>query len=193
MDFITKQKSAFWLIVVLLLLNVTTLVLLLMPQDFKRPPMGKPGISSDKEFKSELNLTTKQKTQFEQYRKDYFDVLKNYTSQINNKKYELMEALFNNKPDTNKLNLLADELGVMNAEFEKARFGQILKFKTILTEEQFNVFKKIVDEAYKPKPGDMGRGGPPPHEFDAHIPDKMPPPFDEKHKPGNPPPPPSGN
>jgi hypothetical protein len=80
-----------------------------------------------------------------------------------------MEALFQEEPDGEKLNALADELGQLYAEMEKARYAQILEFKSTLTDTQFNIFKRIVDEACKPRPEEMDRGGPP-HRFDAGPP-----------------------
>jgi Spy/CpxP family protein refolding chaperone len=187
MDFFTKQKSALWLIVVLIIMNLIILTLLLLPRGFPRPPMRRAPDPKDRASIEEFNLTPDQKSQFWQYRDKYFEVIKEYTDKINNKKYELMQMLFQKEPDSQKLNTLADELGGLYAEFEKARFEQILRFKTILTDVQFNVFKNIVNEAYKPKPGEMDRGGPPP-EFDA--PYGPPPPTGDKHRPGEPPPPP---
>ncbi len=190
MDFVTKQKVALWIIVVLILLNLTTLILLWLPHEYHYPPMRPTEMPKDRKFISEFNLTPEQKSQFEQYRDEYFEVIKKYTGQINSKKYELMEMLFRKEPDNQKLNTLADELGQLNAEFEKVRFRQILKFKSILTDIQFNIFKKIVDEAYKPKPGEMDRGGPPP-KFDARHPNDMPPPPPGgEHRPDDTPPPP---
>ena len=190
MDLVTKQKTTLWLIIVLVILNITTLVMLWLPGEARRIPGRHSTPPKDRTFFKELNLSMEQEKQFDQYRSEYFRVIGKYTRQINRKKYEIMEMLFKTEPDSQKLNVLTDELGLLNAKFEKVRFRQILKMKTILSDDQFNIFKKIVDVSYKPRPGDMD-GRVPPHEFDERGPDNMPPPPpDGKHRPGDRPPPP---
>ena len=182
MDFITKQKVSFWLVVILILLNLTTLAVLWSRRGPPRLTEPRPG-PGDRTFVSDLNLTREQESRFEELRDEYFDVIRRYTAQINSKKHELMETLFQDELDNQKLNALADELGQLNAQLEKDRFEQILKFKTTLTDSQFNIFKRIVDEAYKPRPGEMDRRGPPP-KFDAPCPgNSAPPPGSDDRRP----------
>jgi len=117
-------------------------------------------------------------------------MIEKYTSAINGKKFELMETLFRKEANDQKLNALADELGHLNSAFEKARIGHIIKFRNILTDSQFDFFRNIAIEAYRPKPDELDRGGPPP-EFDERHPDEMPPPPpNNEHGPGEMPPPP---
>lgn len=188
MDFVTKQRSAFWLIIILILLNCTTLFFLWFRPDFRPRPGMHHSFPKDRPFMEELKLTQEQKNQFEEYRHGYFEMVKNYTDKINSKKYELMGILFTKEPNRQQLNLLAEELGQLNSQFEKARFEKILNFKAILTEEQFGLFKGIVDEAYKPGPGKMGKNGPPP-DFGEGQPRTMPP-RDANRPPREVPPPP---
>jgi Spy/CpxP family protein refolding chaperone len=171
MDLVTKQKSTLWLIIILVVLNITTIVMLWLPGGIRPRPERHPNLPKHQTFFKELDLTQEQKKKFDQYRNEYFRVIEKYTRQINLKKYEIMDMLFQPEPDSLRLNNISNELGQLNTEFEKVRFRQILRMKTILTDEQFNLFKIIVDESYKPKPGDMG-----PPEFDGHHPKDMPPP-----------------
>ncbi len=193
MDFITKQKTAFWLIVILILLNVSTLVVLILNRQNQGPPMPHGKMPGDRNFFEKLNLNPEQEKAFTSYKDEYFDMIKTFNSKINKKKYELLEKLFVTEPDDKKLDNIADELGVLNAEYEKARFRHILKFKAILSEEQFQLFKNIVDRAYKPGPGMMGHGGPPPDFRNKPPGDRPPGPpddnrdFNHDHKPPQPP------
>ena len=131
MDLISKRKATLWLVIILVLFNIFTITMLWFSGGKHAGPERPSSGPKDRTLFSELNLSEEQKKQFDQYRSDYFVIIRSFTSRINQKKYEMMKMLFQSEPDSQNLDSLSDELGLLNAEFEKVRYRQILKMNII--------------------------------------------------------------
>lgn len=141
MDFISKQKSKSWIIILLVFLNIGTILQLWV---IRRPHHPPPFHHKDRLFISDLNMSEEQSKKFEKQRNDFFDNSGKIVKVINEKKSEILTELYQKKPSIEKLNSLSNEIGDLQKGVEKLLYKDILKMKEIMSKEQFLKFKKII-------------------------------------------------
>lgn len=175
MDWLTKQKTYVWLVVLLVIINLATLLFLWLgrptPPEFgdrKRP-------DTNKFLKNELELTDDQDKKLKELREELFDTTETLRELIGNKKQLLKEESFKETPDLEKVNTLVAEIGELEAQSEMLRFNHFTLVKKVLTDEQIKKFKSIICENKKHKPGmsEGNRQGPPPPPPDGFPPSEM--------------------
>jgi Spy/CpxP family protein refolding chaperone len=187
MNFLTKNRLAVISIIILVILNLFTLSALWFQrfgENHKPPPhhfeMNKQG-NGEEFLENELELTEEQAKQFEELRLKHFEKTKILMDEIHRYKKEITDELFSSTPDTNKVNLLSEEIGKNEAELERLSFSHFMKLKSVCQPEQKEKFERlfhVIFEDVKPK-------GPPPPGSGNHPP-KGPPPKDP-HSKGPPP------
>lgn len=175
MDWLTKQKTYVWLIILLVVINLTTLIFLWVgrpdPPEFserKRP-------DTNKFLKNELGLDDDQDKKLKELREELFDTTETLRELLGNKNQLLQEESFKETPDLEKVNTLVAEIGELEAQSEMLRFNHFALVKKVLTEEQSKKFKALIGENKKHKPGrdDGERQGPPPPPPDGFPPPEM--------------------
>jgi hypothetical protein len=164
MDWLTKQKTYVWLVVVLVIINITTLLFLWLgrPQSPEMNRDRKP--DTDKFLKKELGLNEEQDQKLKQLRATLFDTTGKINDLILAKKKLIQEESFREIPDNEKVNLLAKEIGELESQVEILRYSHFTQVSKVLNVEQLKKFKEILGENSKHKPGPFEgeRQGPPP-------------------------------
>ena len=181
MDWLTKQKTYVWLIIILVIINLTTLVLLWNGRH--GGPPQQPGKNdhpdTNKFLQKELGLSNEQEKQFQQIRQNLFDSTNSFNENIRLKKTEIQREAFKDNPDAEKVNTLLNEIGDLQSKNERFMFKHFSELKKILTQEQMVKFNKVLDGFGKNKPNPkMGEGmrpdgerqGPPPSPQDEFPP-----------------------
>jgi len=180
MDWLTKQKTQAWAIVVLVIINIATLVTLWMSRP-ALPPMFINGRPDNNNFlKNELGLNTDQESKFQLLRKSLFDSMNVINKQIWTKKLEIHDQAFNPNPDIQKVNNLLQQIASLQVLSEKLLFNHFAGLKNILSPDQLIKFNKIISRPdiipgpHNPgeplQPGQIPHTGMPPH------PGELPPP-----------------
>ncbi len=171
MDWLAKQKTYIWLIVLLIIINLTTLIILWFGRPGQPPFNRNERPDTNKFLKLELGLSDEQEKMFTQIRKIHFDSTGSLNEELWLKRRSIQQEAFKEIPDTQMVNTLSYEIGKLQEINEKFIFNHFLELKKVLNREQLVKFKEIISkkEKNRPQPFDGERQGPPPQ-------DGMPPP-----------------
>ncbi len=158
MDYITKNKIATFLIVMLCCTNIAVVVFLL--KVFPGPDRGPHGQMMMRDpMADRLNLTEEQLKQIRSLRWEHDKQLHKLFEKTDSLKKQMVGFVFEDQPDQQKINEIASELGRMNAEFELSQMHNMQEIIKILTPAQVTEFKRAMDEIDgSGRPG--GFGGP---------------------------------
>ena len=164
MDWLTKQKTYVWLIVVLIIINLTTLVFLWMgrPSHPEMYPDKRP--DTNKFLKNELGLHEEQDRKLKELRQALFDTTGKINEMIWVKKSLIQEESFKEISDNEKVNTLAKEIGELESKGEMLRYDHFVQVGKVLSDKQLEKFKKVLGQnrMHKPIPFEGQRQGPPP-------------------------------
>ena len=125
MDWLTKQKTYVWLVILLVIINLTTLIFLWIGRpnppemnDRKRP-------DTSKFLKDELGLNEEQDRKLKELRQALFDTTGKINEMIWVKKNLIQEESFKEISDNEKVNTLAKEIGELESKGEMLRYDPV--------------------------------------------------------------------
>ncbi|MCK4998967.1 MAG: periplasmic heavy metal sensor [Anaerohalosphaera sp.] len=164
MDYFTKNKMFFWVIVVLTVLNSVTITSFWL----KRSPAHRPNAPQDtrdgrKIMEERLNLSPEQVEKLEQIRQRHFKNTRPLQDDLHKIRLDLIDELFALEPDQTKINNMLSELEKGMGEFENALFTHFQELKSLCDETQAQELKyMLIDliESTRPRPQQQGQ---PPH------------------------------
>ena len=150
MDFFTKNKFSFWIIVLLVMLNILTLTVLWVQKFRPLPPpgsdhpmeMNRPG-NVQHFLKRELHLSDQQAHKMEKFRQQHFLKSRKVRRNIHRLKKQIMDELFQSSVDSLKINKLAFEIGNRQAELETLLFYHFMDLKSICEPGQEPKLKRL--------------------------------------------------
>ncbi len=174
MDWLTKQKTYVWLVILLVIINLTTLIFLWTGRP-KPPVMDiRNGPDTNKFLKNELGLNDEQDKKLKELREELFDTTEILREQIGAKRQFLKEESFKESPDIEKVKSIANEIGILETKSEMLRFAHFTMIKKVLTEQQAEKFRSILGENKNHKPWkDRGENQNPPPPPDGFPPPDM--------------------
>jgi hypothetical protein len=150
METLYKNKLLVWTTVALLLINVGTLTTFWVASQEKDRNKERGKIRNARidegVLVNELHLTTEQIEFYKNARKIHFKEIRGLRDKIENNHRLIHQELFNETTDTLRMIHLADSIGLLNAQFEKANFNHFITLKTQLSAEQCKRFQNIMDE-----------------------------------------------
>lgn len=160
MDFLSKQKYTNLLIIILVVMNVASLSFIWYKQ-LKPPPAPPapppPGREHVNNFlESELNLTPAQQKQFTEIRKEHAEKTRPMKQKMDRLRRQILQESFSDKPDTEKINLLAEKIGETQKNYERFLSEHFRNLNAACSAEQKEKLKKIFMTSLIPPP-------PPPH------------------------------
>lgn len=190
MNWISKNNFVKGIIITLFVINVATVAVMWIyitgdkkPPEFEvnnRPPEPV-GL-----LQKEIGLSDEQTQQVELMRKKNFEKGKNTIGKMIELRRKLSENLFTEKPDTNEINSVLKEIGLLQSQIEKSRFDDFKLLVSICTKEQIKKLEPILKEVIvgiPPFGRSMGRPGMINVDRDGFR--QMPPPGERRLKPGN--------
>jgi len=143
-----KKNLAILLLILLTVVNVAALATIAYHRfHFKRhfPPVGRSGRHMDF-VKQELDLNEEQVKEFESQDKRFREETKPILDSLGAKRKDLMDEIAAEEPNVEKLDKLAEEIGVLEVALKKKTTMYLLKRKSFLTPEQqqkfFSLFKE---------------------------------------------------
>jgi len=155
-NFLTSISLKSWLIILLILFNISTLATILyrcytveVPEprlvDQRMPPPPPDDIM----FKR-LDLSDKQVEEIAPVRQIYLNEARKTAKELQHKRFEMLDELALNSPDSVKLNQIAREIGDLHYHLKHVTFMYYLKMKAICSDEQqkqlLHMFKAMLDE-----------------------------------------------
>jgi len=157
-----KKNLAILLLILLTIVNVAALATIAYHRfHHKRafPPMDRPD-TPERFIQRELDLNEEQVKEFESQDKRFREETKPIHDSLRAKRKELMDEIAAEKPNVDKLDRLAEEIGALETTLKKKTTAHLLEGKAILTPEQqkkfFSLFKERRDRTRGLK--DRGRG-----------------------------------
>ena len=189
MDYFTKNKLVFWIVIVLIVLNVLLLSTVWIGHA-KRPPRGGPGrgaLGGMRIMEDVLGLNREQVEAFEQIRKQHFERTRLLNERRLAVRIDLVNELFVAEPDREKINRLLSELKGVQGEFDQKLFQHFGELRDQCTDEQKSELKSMLiglletttrrewgPQEGPPKDRPSGPGPPlghgPPHGPEGHPP-----------------------
>lgn len=141
---ITNSKYTKWIIGALVLLNLILLSILF----FLRPQHGERKRPNPNDFlKKELNLTDDQAVKFTELRKAHFQKTREELKEIRTLKNEILDAISAESPDTLKANMIADQIGIKEANREKLLVQHYLELQAECSPEQRQKLERVFKKA----------------------------------------------
>jgi Spy/CpxP family protein refolding chaperone len=161
MNFFSKNRLVFWLLIFLVVLNLSALIsfLVLFSKNTtasSQQPQKNPGMA----FRKELSLSPSQSEKVEVILADYRNSTGPITTDIRNYRSQLLEELAKDKPDTNILNRCGEEICLLQKRMQKASVKQYIALKEICNPVQCQRLSDLYFELYgcQGKGKGMGRG-----------------------------------
>lgn len=157
MDIFLKNKVLIITVIVFAVFNILTLAVIwgmkFRGAPYPLPPPPRPPQEREiqppdaLEFISkELKLDVEQRIKYHEMRKQHFDGMKDLLEDIHSRKKAILELMSADNPDTAGARILADEIGRIQGSIEIKIFGHFAEFKTILSEEQKDKFRKLLKD-----------------------------------------------
>lgn len=155
MNFFSKNKFVFWLLIFLVVINLTILITFLSMYSRKSNTMPqqvteKPSMAIQKE----LTLTPSQSEQVDLILANYRKVTDPVAENIREYRARILDELASDKPDTVKINHYADSICYMQRMMQKASVRQYMALKDICNPEQCKRLSSLYFELY----GFQGQG-----------------------------------
>jgi len=173
MEIFTKNKFTVITIVLLILINIFTLLIIWFGgRDILGPPrMELPPENADRMvffLKNELGLNEAQVQEYRQLRLKFLEQTREIIDEVQSLKRELLDQLFSDRIDNQKVNQLIQSIGEKQKIAERITFNHFLEMKNLCSEGQQERLRRLLDEFFRPprpqRPPDMedDRPKPPP-------------------------------
>jgi hypothetical protein len=161
MNFFSKNKFVFWLLIFLIVINLSALISFFV--FFTRtssPPRQSSQKNTGSVFCRELSLTSSQSEKVNAILAVYKSSTDPVTENIRNYRVQLLEELAKVKPDTVLLNRYAEEISLFQKQMQIASIKQYLALKQICNPDQCQRLSTLYFELYgcKGRCEGMGQG-----------------------------------
>jgi len=155
MNFFSKNKLVFWLLVFLVVINLTVLITFLVlfsgrSGEALQPKSEKPGLA----IQQELALTPSQSTNVEKIIAGYRQETGPISQSIREYRARILDELATDHPDNLKLTLYADSICYLQRQMQQASIKQYLALKEICNPDQCRKLSALYFELY----GFQGQG-----------------------------------
>jgi Spy/CpxP family protein refolding chaperone len=159
MNFFSKNRFVFWLLVFLVVINLTALVTFFLFYSGRPDNIGK--IGADRTcmtFRKELSLSPSQTSSVEAILADYHSVTDPLSEEIKAYRAQLLDELAKDAPDTSLIINYSEKISLIQQDLQKASVKQYLDLKKICTPEQCRKLSSLYFELYGCKGCGMGQG-----------------------------------
>ena len=152
MNYFNKIRNLTISVIILAILNISTITTLIIlnvnPKNNTELPT--PSHNPHRFICSELELDATQKKEFEKFRTEFSTNIKALTQELELKHVELFEEITSDKPDSIKLDQLANETGKIHAALKNESTKFFLSMRSICNEEQeiklFTIFEDMTNK-----------------------------------------------
>jgi len=150
MNFFSKNRFVFWLLIFLVIINLTALItfLVFFHNNSSASSQQLPKNQGGMKFRKELSLSTAQSEKVDVILTDYRDSTEPIASNIRNCRAQILEELAKDKPDTTVLNKYVEDLCSMQKQMQKASVNQYMALKQICNPAQCQKLSALYFELY---------------------------------------------
>jgi Spy/CpxP family protein refolding chaperone len=163
MNFFSKNRFVFWLLIFLVVINLSALITFLV--FFTHNSTGSAQQlqkNSGMKFRKELSLTPAQAEKVDAILSKYRNSTEPITSDIRNYRAQILEELAKENPDTILLNASVEGICSLQKQMQKASVNQYMALKEICNPAQCQKLSALYFELYgcqdKCKGGGQGKG-----------------------------------
>jgi len=150
MDIFREKRATTWTIIILVVINLVALGTILwhMTRRPQGPPPPQRGVSDQTQYflRNELDLSEKQAQRFEELGRHHHQESMRIQDDINRLTAEMMAELFQKEPDLEKVKILAEDIGSIEAEKEMLLFNHFLNLAEVCEPGQREKFNTIIHE-----------------------------------------------
>ena len=155
MDIFTKNRATVTTIILLIVINVFTLLIIWFDgRGIFGPPRMEPPRENDDRMafflKNELGLNEAQVQQYHQLRQKHLEQTREINENIHHLKKELLDQLFSDRVDSQKVNKLIQSIGEKQKIAERITFNHFLEMKNLCGEGQQEKLHRLLDEFFRP-------------------------------------------
>ncbi|MFZ4401651.1 MAG: hypothetical protein ACOYO1_16590 [Bacteroidales bacterium] len=150
MNYFKEKKIAFWTIIILVILNISTLSMMWIHRPPHHPPppphLGKliPDLIIE-----ELRLDQNQRLAFDESEQQQMRKINPLLDSLHHSKQNLFLSVFEEKIDTVKMNANINQIGRISEEIDKVTFFHVSELKKICNPKQ----QQMLEELFR----DMGK------------------------------------
>jgi len=149
MNFFSKNRFVFWLLIFLVIINLTAFITFLVFFSKKttissQQTQENPGMA----FRKELSLSPSQSEKVKAILAGYRNTTEPVTTSIRNYRTQLLEELAKNKPDSNIIYNCVEEISFFQRQMQKASVDQYMALKEICTPVQCQRLSALYFELY---------------------------------------------
>ncbi|MEI7500262.1 MAG: periplasmic heavy metal sensor [Bacteroidota bacterium] len=149
MNFFLKNRYVLWVLIILIVINISALVSFFLftqapPSKSCCPVQGKQGHS----FTSELGLSAAQTEKVSSINQNYKTNAEPIVASIKVSRGAILNELEQEKPDTNLLNRLTEELSLLQNKVQKENIKQYLELKKVCNPEQAQRLSALYRDLY---------------------------------------------
>ena len=152
--YFTQHRILIWLIIILLIVNISAIITILYSinarneyRDLKQFPSGKvyAGSRGVRLCIDSMKLDESQHQHFRTTKHKFYREAKKITGQMHDKRVAFINELASEKPDTLRIQEIAQEIGSLHAELKYQTYKHFIEMKSVCTKEQ----KKILMQHFK--------------------------------------------
>jgi len=149
MNFFSKNRFVFWLLIFLVVVNLTAFITFLaffyhVSTPTKQNQQENPGAA----FRNELSLSPAQTEKVKFILADYRKNTEHVTSNIREYRAQILEELAKDKPDTEVMNRCGEQVCLLQKQMQKASVNQYMALKEICNPEQCQRLSALYFELY---------------------------------------------
>lgn len=169
----TKYKSMLWAIALLAIINISILATVIFNRNKSAsaevseniPELADPETTSieysGRYFRDRLNLSRYQMDQFVQFNPVFRQQARNINTNLKRVRNQMLSELAVKVSDRNRLNMLADSIGILHSDLKKITNKYYLDIKAICSQEQQEKLEQMFSEIFTGNPlheGNKNRG-----------------------------------
>lgn len=147
MNYFKEKKIAFWTILILIVLNISTLTMIWVhrpPRHFPHPPRSEKFIPDF--VIAELKLNAIQKEAFEKSEQQQMKKITPLLDSLHLCKQQLFLSSFEDVVDSAKMNVLIQQIGAIAEKIDVITFFHIIELKKNCNQQQQDILKNLFKE-----------------------------------------------
>lgn len=149
MNFFSKNRLIFWVLIVLVLINLSALASFFLFNKKQSPASCcSPAEQQCVAFRDELNLSTEQTEKVASINKKYMDSAGPVASAIKDTRAAILTELDMEVPDTMQLNTLTNKLAWLQMKIQQENIKQYSELKRVCTPEQAHRLSALYRDLY---------------------------------------------
>jgi hypothetical protein len=159
MNYFAKKNTLIWIIIILFAINVAaiTTIIIFMGSARNHSPLmmekGKPSTFINKE----LGLSPNQSRNFDLMHSEFSEKSLGIIQELDSLRYEMMNELSKEEPDSLKLDKIADKIGLWHATLKKETIRHFVQIRRNCNVEQRRSLSKIYRKMQEPPERGFGR------------------------------------